>query len=92
MIIRAIATAVPVVLAGWIGLLLSLTVLTDEAPAMIVLFPTTEFVNNLPADVLVTAWSNHSVTLTSEQANLAAQLYASGARIVLPAGLPGCGS
>jgi hypothetical protein len=84
--------AIPLVFLGWVTVLLTVTLVSDEAPAVVVLFPSAAFAKNLPDDVSVTGWTTYTVTLVSERPSLAATLYASGARIVLPSGLLGCGN
>lgn len=90
MTIRALLLALPLLFLGWISVLLAVAVLTDEAPAYVVVFPGRALMQDLPGDAAILAASRFSVTLTSEAPGFARTLYASGARIVLPAGLPGC--
>lgn len=81
--------ALPLVLAGWVGVLALVLRLGGEAPAALVLFPPAGFVAGLPEGVAVTAAGPVSVTVRGE-AGLVATLYALGAPLVLPAGLTGC--
>lgn len=90
MTIRSLLLALPLLFLGWISVLLAVAVLTDEAPAYVVVFPGQKLMGGLPGDAAILAASRFSVTLTSEAPGFARALYASGAWIVLPAGLPGC--
>jgi hypothetical protein len=90
MTIRSMLIAIPFLFFGWLLTLLLVTVLTDETPAYMVIFPEKDFVDALPDDVSVVAASSISVTLTSDRWAFARSLYSQGARIVLPAGLHGC--
>ncbi len=78
------------VFAGWIAVLTGVMVLSDEAPAALVLFPSSAFIETLPAGVSITAETAISVTLSSEVPGFARSLYNAGAPLVLPAGLLGC--
>ena len=80
----------PVIAAGWLGLLASVMALTDDAPAAIVLFPSAGFLDALPAGIAIVSESALTVTLASTTPGLTAALYRAGARVVLPAGLAGC--
>ena len=90
MTIRSILIALPFLFLGWFLTLLLVAVLTDEAPAYVVIFPDKDFVDALSTDVSVVAASSISVTLTSDRRAFARSLYSQGAQIVLPAGLRGC--
>ncbi|GAA4216180.1 hypothetical protein GGQ68_004849 [Sagittula marina] len=90
MTIRGLLYTLPIVVAGWLLTLMSVSLLTDEAPAQVVVFPSESFMQSLPADVAILGRNDISVTLTAPRTSFAASLYRSGARIVLPAGLPGC--
>lgn len=90
MTIRGLLYTLPIAVAGWLLTLMSVSLLTDEAPAQVVVFPSESFMQSLPADVAILGSNDISVTLTAPRTSFAASLYRSGARIVLPAGLPGC--
>ncbi|PSL19343.1 hypothetical protein [Shimia abyssi] len=90
MTIRALLLALPLLFLGWVSVLLSVAVLSDAAPALVVLFPSNAFLADLPANVAVLGSAPSTITLASETENFALSLYQSGARLVLPAGLPGC--
>jgi len=90
MTIRGVLLALPLMLAGWISVLLAVSYFSDEAPAQVVLFPDPHFLSNLPADISVMGSNSWSVTLSSPESQFARSLYAKGARLVLPAGLLGC--
>jgi hypothetical protein len=76
-------------LAGWLATLAAVMLLSDAAPAALVLVPSADFVSALPADVAILSRGPFWITLTAEE-DLAARLYASGAWLVLPSGLSGC--
>ena len=90
MTIRTVLIALPLLFLGWVSTLIVVGLVSDEAPASVVLFPSTAFVENLPEDVAVLEWGSLSVTLVAQQPDVARRLYQSGAWIVLPAGLRGC--
>ena len=90
MTIRSVLMALPLMFLGWLAVLLGVALITDEAPAYVVLFPSAGFLNSLPENTSLLATSSFSITLASEQENVARMLYNSGAWIVLPAGLTGC--
>lgn len=90
MTIRSLLFALPLLLAGWISVLIAVALVTDEAPAYVVLFPSTQLMQHLPTGSAIIAASQLSITVSSAQPGYAKALYASGARLVLPAGLPGC--
>lgn len=90
MTIRSVLLALPLLFLGWLSVLLTVAMLTDEAPAYVVIFPGKAFLRDLPEDASVIAVSRLTVTLTSDASGFARSLYGSGAWIVLPAGLPGC--
>jgi hypothetical protein len=81
--------ALPLVAAGWIGVLALVMRLGGEAPAALVLFPPEGFVRALPEGVAVVSSGPVSLTLRGGE-GLVASLYRSGAPLVLPAGLTGC--
>lgn len=81
--------AVPLVLAGWLGVLALVARLGGEAPALIILLPPEGLATSLPDGVAVVGTGPVSLTV-SGGANLAAELYRLGAPLVLPAGLEGC--
>lgn len=78
------------VLFGWFGLQLLVMRFTDAAPGAVILFPPESFVTHLPAGVAVVGVGANWIAVKSEAPNLGKKLHASGAWIVLPAGLPGC--
>ncbi len=90
MTIRALISALPLLALGWLATLSAVALITDEAPAYVVLFPSDRFLGALPNGTSVLAASDISVTLTSDQTGFARSLYGQGARLVLPAGLAGC--
>ncbi|MGJ8627999.1 MAG: hypothetical protein ACSHXB_13655 [Sulfitobacter sp.] len=78
------------VVIGWIAVLAGVMVVTDVAPAALVMFPGTAFLNDLPEGVAILSQNAVSVTLISEMDGFGAALYRAGAIVVLPAGLLGC--
>ena len=90
MTIKGLMTAIPLLLAGWLGTLSIVAIATDEAPSYVVLLPSQDLWRNLPQEVAIVSATSFSVTLASEKSGFARELYRQGARIVLPAGLPGC--
>ena len=90
MTIRAVFMTIPLILMGWIGVLTMVGVVSDRAPAYVVLFPSQLLLENIPESSSILATSIASITLTSDETGFARALYLSGAWLVLPAGLPGC--
>ncbi|WP_271950967.1 hypothetical protein [Ruegeria faecimaris] len=90
MTIRSLLTAIPLMVLGWLSVLVVVALITDEAPAYVVVFPSQGLMQNLADDAAVIGTSGISVTVTSESSGFAQSLYRQGARLVLPAGLPGC--
>ncbi len=88
-VLRSILIALPVVTAAWIAMLAIVMRLSGAAPQALVLMPTPAMLAHLPQGAAITAIGPYSVTLRGEP-GLVAQLYAAGARLVLPAGLTGC--
>ncbi|MEM1388688.1 MAG: hypothetical protein AAF748_07235 [Pseudomonadota bacterium] len=90
MTIRSLIWATPCCIAAWVGLLMAVSLLSDDAPAYLVLFPSAALMNALPEDAALIDATAHSVTLSSSQPGFARSLIANGAWIVLPSGLRGC--
>ncbi len=90
MTIRSVLIALPLLVLGWLSTLVVVALLTYEAPAYVVLLPQDRLLDGLPEDTAVLAASRLSVTVASDAPGFAKALYSSGARLVLPAGLPGC--
>ncbi len=86
---RGALLALPAVLAGWIGLLAATMVVSDAAPAAMVVLPARDFLDRMP-DGAVIARTALTVTVRSDVPGLAPALYRAGAHLVLPAGLTGC--
>lgn len=89
MITKIILTGCAVI-AGWLAVLAGVMILSDAAPAALVMFPDATFLNSLPDDVAILSQNAVSVTLTSESPGFGGTLYRIGAFVVLPAGLLGC--
>lgn len=81
--------ALPLVLAGWLGVLALVAWLGGEAPALLIVFPPEGLVAGLPQGVAVVGSGRVSLTV-SGGGDLVALLYRLGAPLVLPAGLQGC--
>ncbi|UOA26177.1 hypothetical protein [Pseudosulfitobacter sp. DSM 107133] len=77
-------------ICGWLGVQLLLVRFSDAAPGAVALFPAADFVARLPAGVSVVGGGAHWIAVKSDAPDLGRDLYAAGARVVLPAGLPGC--
>jgi len=90
MTIRQFLMAIPLLFVAWISVLVAVGLLSDEAPASVVFFPSEKFTTNLPDGAAVLAKSRFTITLRSDEPQFAKSLYKRGARIVLPAGLAGC--
>jgi len=90
MTIRQVLIALPCLLLGWVGILLAVSLMTDTAPAYVVVLPRADFTARLDPDMSILAAGPLSVTISAEEARAAARLYGAGGRLVLPAGLPGC--
>ena len=89
MITKVILTALGVTL-GWGAVLAGVMLVSDAAPAALVMFPGRAFLNDLPAGTAILSQSPVSITLISAAPGFAASLYRAGALVVLPAGLLGC--
>ncbi|MCK0141690.1 hypothetical protein [Aliiroseovarius sp. F20344] len=90
MTIRRFLVAIPLMFLGWISVLLAVALVTDEAPAYVVVFPSQSLLGNLASDTSVISRSHFTVSVSSEQSGFAKSLYKKGAWFVLPAGLAGC--
>ncbi len=84
-----IAIALPLVFAGWIGVLALVMRLSGAAPAALVILPADGLIAALPQGAAITAIGRYSITVKGDT-GLVAALYLAGARLVLPAGLTGC--
>ncbi len=94
MTIRALVWQIPLLGVAWIAVL-AVVALAQTAPnrgasAYLVLLPQGHFLRDLPQGAAVVGRSDVSITLASTAPQFAAQLYRSGAWLVLPAGLKGC--
>lgn len=84
-----IALAIPLVVLGWIAVMALVMRFSDAAPAAVVPLPSLQSLTQLPGDVAILGANSWALTLKNRP-GLAADLYASGAWLVLPAGLTGC--
>lgn len=82
--------ALPVVAAGWIGVLAVVMRVGGAAPAALVIAPPAGLLAALPVGTAIVARGPFSVTLASDDRGFVAALYDLGAPLVLPAGLTGC--
>ncbi len=82
--------ALPIVALGWLGLLALGALLSSQAPAFLVMFPSESFIKSLPAEVSIVDASPVSISVAFDSPSTAAPLYHLGARLVLPSGLDGC--
>ena len=90
MTIKVAAFSIMMLGLGWLGLLVGVTLISDAAPSVLVMFPSHDFLEKLPDSIALLSATSLSVTLTSDDADLAYRLYESGAWLVLPAGLQSC--
>lgn len=89
MVIKGVGVAV-LLLTAWVGIMAGVMVVSDAAPAAVVVLPSLNFLQNLPEDVAILSQNTVSITVQSDQAELGLALYRAGALLVLPAGLVGC--
>ncbi|WP_372574930.1 hypothetical protein [Ruegeria jejuensis] len=90
MTIRRVLIALPLLVLGWLSTLVAVSLMSDAAPGYVVVLPSSDFMERLEPDMSVLAASQVTVTLAAEDPRAALRLYRAGARLVLPAGLPGC--
>jgi hypothetical protein len=81
--------ALALALAGWIGTMAVVMVLTDAAPAAVVLFPADGFLARAP-EAAVLGCGPFWLVLEAGKPGFGRALYRAGALLVLPAGLTGC--
>ncbi len=89
MTIRRALGGLALVAAGWIAVLAGVMVVSDKAPAALVILPSGTFLSDLP-DAAILSRTAVSVTIRDTGPWLAARAYRAGAVLVLPAGLTGC--
>ena len=89
MTINRLLLAIPLVFVGWIAVMALVMRFSDAAPAAVVPWPTKTFLKSLPGNAAIVDINGIAVTFANRP-NLAGELYASGAWLVLPAGLTGC--
>lgn len=90
MTIRTWVLSLIAVLFCWICLQALVMRFSDAAPGAIVLFPSPNFVAHLPSDVAVVGAGSYWIAVRYDGPDLGKSLYAAGALLALPAGLPGC--
>ena len=89
MTINRILLALPLVFVGWIAVMALVMRFSDAAPAAVVPWPSKAFLRDLPTPAAIIDINGLAVTFANRP-DLAQELYAAGAWIVLPAGLTGC--
>lgn len=87
---RRLLPAIAAVLAGWVGVMAAVMLMSDAAPAAVVILPSRDLLARTPADVAIVSKTRWTVTLRSDAPGLGPALYRAGALLVLPAGLTGC--
>ena len=90
MTIKAWLGSLCLVVIGWLGIQATVMRLSDIAPGAIALVPPSGFGSGLPPDITIVGAGPYWISVQSDEPNLAKTLYAQGALLVLPAGLPGC--
>lgn len=90
MTIRDWLVASAMALVGWLVISIGIMLVSDQAPAARVLFPSKAFVASFDGDTSLMAHDRLSVTVAMTGKRGAIDLYRSGAWLVLPAGLKGC--
>lgn len=90
MTIRQLFIGLPILICGWLAVLVGMGFVSDSAPAQMILFPPSGLIPSLASDVAIIDSSPVSVTVASTGSDFVKSLYAAGALLVLPAGLPGC--
>ena len=90
MTIRLWSLALACVFAGWVTVLAVMAVISDAAPGAIVFWPAHDFAAHLPPGAAITGAGRFWVAVAGPMDDLGLTLYRAGARLVLPAGLPGC--
>lgn len=90
MTIRAILFALPLILMGWAVTMTTVSLVSDAAPAKIVVLPTRALLDTLPDTAAVVGLSRWSVTLYAPDPGFGWWLFRHGAWLILPAGLQGC--
>ncbi|MDJ0826941.1 MAG: hypothetical protein QNJ16_15700 [Rhodobacter sp.] len=90
MTIRRLAATLVCVFAGWLAVLSLVVAVSDAAPGAVAVWPSAGFLSRLPEGAAVVGAGPLWVTVRSDLPGLGRTLYRAGARLVLPAGLPGC--
>lgn len=90
MTIRSTIGLLGLLFTGWLTIIVAVTVLTNAAPALVVLFPNEALLGKLSSETAIVSATSLSITLASNETDFALSLYQKGAWLVLPAGLRGC--
>lgn len=77
-------------LLSWFALSAGIFLIAGEAPAALVVLPAAGLMGNLPAEVRIVSWNDHTAVLTSARSDYVRELYKAGALLVLPARKQGC--
>lgn len=89
MTINRILLTLTAVFVGWIAVMAFVMRFSEAAPAAVVPWPTRAFLKDLPSEAAILDVNGLAVTFANRP-DLAKDLYAAGAWLVLPAGLVGC--
>ncbi len=90
MTIKTWAVSLGAAIIGWFGIQVFVMYFTDAAPVAVALFPSAALIASLPQDVSVVGGGANWIAARSDAPDLGKSLYAAGALVFLPAGLPGC--
>lgn len=89
MTINRILLTLTAVFVGWMAVMAFVMRFSEAAPAAVVPWPTRAFLKDLPPEAAILDVNGLAVTFANRP-DLAKDLYAAGAWLVLPAGLVGC--
>ena len=84
MTIKGILVALLLIFIGWIRVMALVMLISDAAPAAVVVSPNQAFFDKLPEETAILASSPISVTLKYDAPAVGRTLYAAGAILVLP--------
>jgi hypothetical protein len=87
--IGAAALTLLLIICAWTVLAVTAARL-GEFETLMVIAPPAEFLNSLPRDIAFADGGQHVLVLRSDRPDFAAELYAAGAALVLPARERGC--
>lgn len=78
------------ILGVWFTMAAGITLVPGVTNSVLVPFPQKALADHLPEDVSILRWDDHMAVLYSERRGFVADLYKSGAALVLPARKSGC--